>query len=87
MPRTESAPIHDRVIAVCRKSGVTPRVVQEAGHIYARLGLVAAGFGVHLLHDAWMKVPFPGVVYVARSQSDAARISRRRAAAIWAEPP
>ena len=81
MPRTESAPIHDRVIAVCRKSGVTPRVVQEAGHIYARLGLVAAGFGVHLLHDAWMKVPFPGVVYVPFEPSASIRLTcywRRR---------
>ncbi len=81
MPRAESAPIHDRVIAVCRRSGVTPRVVHEAGHIYARLGLVAAGFGVHLLHNAWQKVPFPGVVYVPFEPSATIRLAcywRRR---------
>jgi hypothetical protein len=39
-------------------------VVQEAGPIQTRLGLVAAGFGVHVVPQAWRSMPFPGVAYV-----------------------
>lgn len=63
-PRGDSAPIHDRVMAACQRAGFTPRIVQEAGPIQTRLGLVAAGFGVHLVHRAWRAMPFPGVAYL-----------------------
>jgi DNA-binding transcriptional LysR family regulator len=64
MPRAESAAIHDRIVAICRRAGFSPRVVQEAGHVHVRLGLVAAGFGVHLLQARWAREPFPGVAYL-----------------------
>ncbi len=63
-PRDNATPIYDRIIATCNKAGFSPRIVQEAAPMQTRLGLVAAGFGVHLVHKAWEVIPHPGVVYV-----------------------
>lgn len=63
-PRAESAPIHDLIISTCQKAGFSPKIVQEAGPIHSRLGLVAAGFGVHIEHRTWRSIPFPGIAYV-----------------------
>jgi DNA-binding transcriptional LysR family regulator len=64
-PRESSTPIYDRMIALCHKAGFSPHIVQVAGPVPTRLGLVAAGFGVHLVHEAWQKMHYPGVAYVA----------------------
>lgn len=64
-PRDNGATIYDRIISLCQKAGFSPRIVQEAGSVPARLGLVAAGFGVHLVHKTWATMPYPGVVYIA----------------------
>lgn len=64
-PRDNGATIYDRIISLCQKAGFSPRIVQEAGSVPARLGLVAAGFGVHLVHKTWETMPYPGVVYIA----------------------
>jgi DNA-binding transcriptional LysR family regulator len=63
-PRDQSTPIHDRIIALCQKAGFSPRIVQEAGPVPFRLALVAAGFGVHVLHRSWETMPYPGIAYV-----------------------
>jgi DNA-binding transcriptional LysR family regulator len=43
------AAVHDQAIAACAAAGFTPRVAQEATHIHAVVGLVAAGCGVSIL--------------------------------------
>lgn len=63
-PRTNDPPVHDRMIGLCKSSGFTPRVVFETGHMLTRLGMVASGYGVHLVHSAWELMPYPGVVYI-----------------------
>ncbi len=63
-PRDNNPPIYDRIIALCQSAGYTPRVVHEAGHMLTRLGLIAGGFGVHLVHAAWSAMPYPGLVYI-----------------------
>jgi len=63
-PRQNNAPIYDRIIALCHGSGFSPKIVHETGHMLTRLGLVAGGFGVHLVHAAWRAMPYPGVVYI-----------------------
>jgi DNA-binding transcriptional LysR family regulator len=63
-PRDNGATIYDRIISLCQKAGFSPRIVQEAGSVPARLGLVAAGFGVHLVHKTWETMPYPGIVYI-----------------------
>lgn len=63
-PRDNSTAIFDRIMATCERAGFVPRVVQEAGPVSVRLGLVASGFGVHLVHKAWEIMRHPGIVYV-----------------------
>lgn len=63
-PRENNPPIHDRIISLCHGSGFSPKIVHETGHMLTRLGLVAGGFGVHLVHAAWRAMPYPGVVYI-----------------------
>lgn len=63
-PRDNGATIYDLIISLCQKAGFSPKIVQEAGSVPARLGLVAAGFGVHLVHKTWDTMPYPGVVYI-----------------------
>ena len=63
-PRENDPTIYDRMIALCHSVGFSPRVVHETGHMLTRLGLVAGGFGVHLVHAAWRAMPYPGVVYI-----------------------
>jgi DNA-binding transcriptional LysR family regulator len=63
-PRENDPPIYDRMIALCQKAGFSPRIVHETGHMLTRLGLVACGFGVHLVHAAWRAMPYPGIVYI-----------------------
>jgi DNA-binding transcriptional LysR family regulator len=63
-PRDNGATIYDRIISLCQKAGFSPNIVQEAGSVPARLGLVAAGFGVHLVHKTWETMPYPGIVYI-----------------------
>jgi DNA-binding transcriptional LysR family regulator len=63
-PRTNDPPVHDRMTGLCKSSGFTPRIVFETGHMLTRLGLVASGYGVHMVHRAWQLMPYPGVVYI-----------------------
>jgi DNA-binding transcriptional LysR family regulator len=63
-PRENDPTIYDRIIALCQRTGFSPRIVQETGHMLTRLGLVASGFGVHLIHRAWATMPYPGIVYL-----------------------
>jgi DNA-binding transcriptional LysR family regulator len=63
-PRDNGATIYDLIISLCQKAGFSPKIVQEAGSVPARLGLVAAGFGVHLVHKTWETMPYPGVAYI-----------------------
>ena len=62
--RDNSTAIYDRIMAICERAGFLPKVVLEAGPVPTRLGLVASGFGVHLVHKAWEIMRYPGIVYV-----------------------
>ena len=63
-PRDNGTSVYDLIISLCQKVGFSPNIVQEADSVQSRLGLVAAGFGVHLVHQTWRTVPYPGVAYV-----------------------
>jgi DNA-binding transcriptional LysR family regulator len=62
--------IYDRIITLCHRAGFSPRITHEASNTLTRLGLVAAGFGVHLVHRTWQTMPFPGVAYIPVEPSD-----------------
>jgi DNA-binding transcriptional LysR family regulator len=63
-PRGPGSYVFDLIISLCQRSGFSPNIVQEAATVQSRLGLVAAGFGVHLVHRSWQTIAYPGVVYV-----------------------
>ena len=63
-PRANDPPVHDRMTDLCRTSGFNPKIAFETSHMLTRLGLIASGYGVHLIHRAWQDMPFPGVVYI-----------------------
>jgi len=63
-PRENDPTIYDRIIVLCQRVGFSPRIVQETGHMLTRFGLVASGFGVHVVHKAWETMPYPGIVYL-----------------------
>ncbi len=63
-PRDNGPFVYDLMISLCQKAGFSPRIVQEGDSVQTRLGLVAAGFGVHLVHRTWQTMPYPGVVYI-----------------------
>ena len=63
-PRSNDPPIYDRMIGLCAQRGFRPHIALEMGHMLTRLGLVASGFGVHMVHRAWELMPFPGVAYI-----------------------
>lgn len=74
-PREADPPIYDRIINLCERSGFTPKVVIETGKMLARLGIIAGGIGVNLVHSAWRNMPYPGVVYVAVEPTDNVTVS------------
>ena len=63
-PRSNGMTIYDLIISLCHRAGFSPDIVQEAASVHARLGLVAGGFGVHLVHRTWETMPYPGVAYI-----------------------
>ena len=69
-PREDGADIYDRIIALCQRAGYSPQIVQQARAVQMRLGLVAAGFGVHLVQESWRTMPHPGVVYLPVHPTD-----------------
>jgi DNA-binding transcriptional LysR family regulator len=60
-PRATSTTLHDHVLGLCRRSGFTPTIVQEASELFTILNLVRAGLGVSLVPGAAMRMAVPGV--------------------------
>jgi DNA-binding transcriptional LysR family regulator len=59
--RSISASYYDHVLAVCRRAGFTPRVVQEAAELFTQLQLVRSGVGVALVPSGAASMRVPGV--------------------------
>ena len=55
--------LYDSAIALCKRAGFSPRVIQEADEMQVILGFVAAGLGVALLSASVQHFQRPGVVY------------------------
>jgi len=60
-PRALSETFHGHVLAVCRRAGFTPRIVQEASELFTILSLVRAGLGVALVPSSAVRMHVPGV--------------------------
>lgn len=61
--RDRGCGLYDQVIAVCRRAGFSPRVIQEADEMQVILGFVAAELGITLLSNSAQYFQRPGVVY------------------------
>lgn len=59
--RSVSSTFHDRALALCRRAGFAPHVVQVASEIFTILNLVRAGLGVSLVPSAAIRMRVPGV--------------------------
>lgn len=59
--RTGSPLIHSRVMDMCRRAGVTPRVAQYADQIHTVAGFVAAGIGVAVAPSTVTSFNIPGL--------------------------
>ncbi len=62
-PRAVGSGLYDDIIAVCRKVGFSPRIVQETLQVTSIVNLVAAGLGVSLVPASMQQVHTDGVTY------------------------
>jgi DNA-binding transcriptional LysR family regulator len=56
--------LFDDLLALCQRTGFTPRVSREVGELGTQLTLVAAGLGVALVQESTRLVRSDGIVYV-----------------------
>jgi DNA-binding transcriptional LysR family regulator len=61
--RPSSPEMYDQMLWECRKAGVTPSIVQEAGSWQAVVSLVAAGIGVTIAPKCVSRLRIPRVKY------------------------
>jgi DNA-binding transcriptional LysR family regulator len=62
-PRIIGPSIYDRIIALFRRHGINPHIVQEVTPMTTLTGLVAAGTGMGFVTDGVATVTRPGVVF------------------------
>ena len=60
--RKGSPELHDAVQAFCERSGLHPRVVQQADNVLGNLNMIRAGIGFALLPDYATSILPKGVV-------------------------
>ncbi len=76
----ELAPgLHAQVMALCRKAGFSPRVVEESRELYTSVSLVEAGVGVSILPASVEKLGWKNVRY----RPVGGRATDTRIAAAW----
>ena len=72
LPRSVSETFHDHVLNLCRQSGFTPQVVQQASEIFTILNLVRAGLGVSLVPSSAVRIRVPGIRFYELHMKEAA---------------
>jgi LysR family transcriptional regulator, benzoate and cis,cis-muconate-responsive activator of ben and cat genes len=61
-PRAHAPGYYDLLIAMCRKAGLEPTILQETRHLHTLLSLVATGRGMSLVPKCVARLARPGVV-------------------------
>jgi len=59
--RAVSTSLHEHCLSLCRRSGFTPKIVQEASETFTILNLVRAGLGVSLVPSSAERMRVPGL--------------------------
>lgn len=62
-PRHKGPGLYDLIIGYCRRSGVSPDVVQEAVQMQTITALVAAGSGLAVVPSSQRAISRPGLVF------------------------
>lgn len=70
-PRGLGCGLFDHVGVLASRAGFAPRLAQEAREGATIVGLVAAGMGISILPDTYMKTGIPGVAYRELDTPDA----------------
>jgi DNA-binding transcriptional LysR family regulator len=78
-PRYAAPGLYDAIIACCRASGFSPRIVQEAEGWHTVAGLAGAGVGVAFVPRSFTNFQRPAVVY----QSVRGLTVHMRMSAVW----
>ncbi len=73
--RKGSPELHDAVRAFCERSGLHPRVVQQADNVLGNLNMIRAGMGFALLPDYAASILPSGVVAIPLAWSPAPVVS------------
>ena len=71
-PRGLGCGLFEHVTVLASRAGFAPHVRQEAREGATIVGLVAAGMGISILPETYMKTGIPGVAYCELSTPDAA---------------
>jgi DNA-binding transcriptional LysR family regulator len=71
--RSRGPGFHDEVLAICRRAGFSPRVVQEGSQIDT-INLVAAGIGVAIVPNSTRALRRAGVTYRPLSERPTAQL-------------
>jgi len=64
----QSPLFHARIMRMCDRAGITPRIVQHATQIHTVLGLVGAGMGVAVVPETARNLHIPGTRFLAIDQ-------------------
>lgn len=62
-PRTINPDLYDDIVALCRRSGFSPRIIREATPKQTIIGLVSVGLGVSLLPKCLENLRRDGIEY------------------------
>ena len=66
-----STTLHEHCLNLCRRSGFTPNIVQEASETFKILSLVRAGLGVSLVPSSTERMRVPGLRFNHLRMNDA----------------
>ncbi|HEY9253231.1 MAG TPA: LysR substrate-binding domain-containing protein, partial [Stenotrophomonas sp.] len=64
-PRSFGSSLYDEILAVCRESGFSLQITQEAPQMSSIVNLVAAELGVSVVPASTAQVQLPGVRYLS----------------------
>jgi DNA-binding transcriptional LysR family regulator len=66
-PRSASIELYDQIISICKRSGFSPKVVQEVVEMTTIVGLVSAEVGVALIPESVTRIRMEGVRFLSLS--------------------
>jgi len=63
--------LHDEILSLLAKAGITPYITQEVGEAMTIIGLVSSGLGISILPASFARVKIDGVQYLPLAEPEA----------------